>query len=436
MLISTCESNHTILVKHITLRYNKIAYDAVSAKEDLNMKKTIVLGVSGGIAVFKAAQLTSNLIKKGYDVEVIMTQNATEFMTPLTFESLTKHNVMVSTFEKVADRSVKHISLAKRADLFVVVPATANVIAKFVCGIADDMLTTTFLAANCPKVICPAMNTQMYENPVTQRNLKACKELGYHIIEPANGFLACGDCGKGKLAELIDIEACIDSYFQTNRRLEGKHVLITAGPTQEALDPVRYISNHSSGKMGYELARAARSMGACVTLISGPSQEEAPFNVQLISVQSALDMLEAVKAHYISADYIIKAAAVGDYRVESVAEHKIKKDSEEFTLKLVKNPDILAYLGEHIRKDQILCGFAMETQNLIENAKAKLEKKHCDMIVANNLKTEGAGFGHNTNIVTLIEKEQLQELSIMSKYEVACKILERLAEIREEKGVQ
>ena len=436
MLISTCESNHTILVKHITLRYNKIAYDTVSAKEDLNMKKTIVLGVSGGIAVFKAAQLTSNLIKKGYDVEVIMTQNATEFMTPLTFESLTKHNVMVSTFEKVADRSVKHISLAKRADLFVVVPATANVIAKFVCGIADDMLTTTFLAANCPKVICPAMNTQMYENPVTQRNLKACKELGYHIVEPASGFLACGDCGKGKLVELSDIEACIDSYFQTNRRLEGKHVLITAGPTQEALDPVRYISNHSSGKMGYELARAARSMGACVTLISGPSREEAPFNVQLISVQSALDMLEAVKAHYISADYIIKAAAVGDYRVENIAEHKIKKDSEEFTLKLIKNPDILAYLGEHIRKDQILCGFAMETQNLIENAKAKLEKKHCDMIVANNLKTEGAGFGHNTNIVTLIEKEQLQELSIMSKYEVACKILERLAEIREEKGVQ
>ena len=436
MLISTCESNHTILVKHITLRYNKIAYDTVSAKEDLNMKKTIVLGVSGGIAVFKAAQLTSNLIKKGYDVEVIMTQNATEFMTPLTFESLTKHNVMVSTFEKVADRSVKHISLAKRADLFVVVPATANVIAKFVCGIADDMLTTTFLAANCPKVICPAMNTQMYENPVTQRNLKTCKELGYHIVEPASGFLACGDCGKGKLAELSDIEACIDSYFQTNRRFEGKHVLITAGPTQEALDPVRYISNHSSGKMGYELARAARSMGACVTLISGPSREEAPFGVQLISVQSALDMLEAVKAHYISADYIIKAAAVGDYRVENIAEHKIKKDSEEFTLKLIKNPDILAYLGEHIRKDQILCGFAMETQNLIENAKAKLEKKHCDMIVANNLKTEGAGFGHNTNIVTLIEKEQLQELSIMSKYEVACKILERLAEIREEKGVQ
>lgn len=436
MLISTCESNHTILVKHITLRYNKIAYDTVSAKEDLNMKKTIVLGVSGGIAVFKAAQLTSNLIKKGYDVEVIMTQNATEFMTPLTFESLTKHNVMVSTFEKVADRSVKHISLAKRADLFVVVPATANVIAKFVCGIADDMLTTTFLAANCPKVICPAMNTQMYENPVTQRNLKTCKELGYHIVEPASGFLACGDCGKGKLAELSDIEACIDSYFQTNRRFEGKHVLITAGPTQEALDPVRYISNHSSGKMGYELARAARSMGACVTLISGPSREEAPFGVQLISVQSALDMLEAVKANYVSADYIIKAAAVGDYRVENIAEHKIKKDSEEFTLKLIKNPDILAYLGEHIRKDQILCGFAMETQNLIENAKAKLEKKHCDMIVANNLKTEGAGFGHNTNIVTLIEKEQLQELSIMSKYEVACKILERLAEIREEKGVQ
>ena len=400
------------------------------------MKKTIVLGVSGGIAVFKAAQLTSNLIKKGYDVEVIMTQNATEFMTPLTFESLTKHNVMVSTFEKVADRSVKHISLAKRADLFVVVPATANVIAKFVCGIADDMLTTTFLAANCPKVICPAMNTQMYENPVTQRNLKTCKELGYHIVEPASGFLACGDRGKGKLAELSDIEACIDSYFQANRRLEGKHVLITAGPTQEALDPVRYISNHSSGKMGYELARAAQSMGAHVTLISGPSREEVPFGVQLIPVQSALDMLEAVKAHYVSADYIIKAAAVGDYRVESVAEHKIKKDSEEFTLKLIKNPDILAYLGEHIREDQILCGFAMETQNLIENAKAKLEKKHCNMIVANNLKTEGAGFGHNTNIVTLIEKEQLQELSIMSKYEVACRILERLAEIREEKGVQ
>ncbi|MEG0469548.1 MAG: bifunctional phosphopantothenoylcysteine decarboxylase/phosphopantothenate--cysteine ligase CoaBC, partial [Longicatena sp.] len=269
------------------------------------MKKTIVLGVSGGIAAFKAAQLTSDLIKKGYDVEVIMTQNATEFISPLTFESLTKHNVMVSTFEKVADRSVKHISIAQRADLFVIVPASANVIAKVVHGIADDMLTTTFLAASCKKMICPAMNTNMYENPVTQSNLAACLSLGYELIEPATGLLACGDVGKGKLADLETIMEHIEHALDTSDILQGKRVLVTAGPTQEALDPVRFISNHSSGKMGYEIARAARNMGAEVTLISGPCNLQPPLDINVIHIKSAMDMMEAVQYLYATQDFII-----------------------------------------------------------------------------------------------------------------------------------
>lgn len=397
------------------------------------MKKTVVLGVSGGIAAFKAAQLTSDLIKKGYDVEVIMTQNATEFIAPLTFESLTKHNVMVSTFEKVADRSVKHISIAQRADVFVVVPATANVIAKFVHGIADDMLTTTFLAATCPKIICPAMNTNMYENPVTQRNLKACKELGYTIIEPESGYLACGDTGKGKLADIKHIMDYIEQTLAQNAVLQGKHVLITAGPTQEALDPVRFISNHSSGKMGYEIARAAQHMSAEVTLISGPCSLQPPFGVTCIHVTSAQDMFDAVKEHYKDADFIIKAAAVGDYRAECIADNKIKKQGDVLELKFVKNPDILAYVGAHKNDHQVLCGFAMETQDLVNNASDKLHKKSCDMIIANNLKVKGAGFQHDTNVVTMIEKDRHEELAIMSKYDIGVRLLHRLLEIYQEK---
>ena len=395
------------------------------------MAKTIVLGVTGGIAAFKAAQLTSNLIKKGYDVEVIMTQNATEFIQPLTFESLTRHNVMVSTFEKVADRSVKHISIAKRADLFVIVPATANVIAKVVYGLADDMLTTTFLAAKCPKLICPAMNTNMYENPVTQRNLQMAKDLGYEILEPEDGFLACGDSGKGKLVDLSIIEEKIHMMTQDDLCLKGKKVLISAGPTREAMDPVRFISNHSTGKMGYELARAARDMGADVTLVSGPSNLAVPMGVECIRIQSAQDMFEVISSKQNEMDFIIKSAAVGDYRVKEMASEKIKKKGDTLTLELVKNPDILAYLGAHKPKHQILCGFAMETQDLIANATEKLVKKNCDMIVANNLRTEGAGFGTDTNVVTFIHPDHIDTLEQMSKYELGRKILHTLLQKQE-----
>lgn len=397
------------------------------------MKKTVVLGVTGGIAAFKSAQLCSNLIKKGYDVEVIMTKNATEFISPLTFESLTKHNVMVSTFEKVADRSVKHISIAKRADIFVIVPASANVIAKVVHGIADDMLTTTFLAATCKKLIAPAMNTNMYENPVTKRNIKECIALGYEIIAPEVGYLACGDSGKGKLADIDFIEERIEALLEEENLLKGKRVLVTAGPTQEALDPVRFITNHSSGKMGYEIARAARNMGADVTLISGPVSLEAPGDVHVIPIVSANDMFTAVKENYKDMDIIIKAAAVGDYRPQVIAENKIKKQGDTLEIKFVKNPDILAYLGEHKKEHQIICGFAMETQNLIDNAKEKLMKKNCDMIIANNLKVEGAGFQTDTNVATIIEKDSIQTLDKMSKYDLGKTILHHILDIMKEK---
>lgn len=401
------------------------------------MNKTIVLGVSGGIAAFKAAQLTSDLIKKGYDVEVIMTANATEFIAPLTFESLTKHNVMVSTFEKVADRSVKHVSIAHRADIFVLVPATANVISKVVHGLADDMLTTTFLAASCKKLICPAMNTGMYENPVTQRNLQLCKDLGYELVEPEVGYLACGDTGKGKLASIDVIMERIEQCLgEKEQPLAGKKVLISAGPTQEALDPVRFLSNHSSGKMGYEMARAAQDLGAEVTLISGPVQIKAAPGIKVISITSALDMFDAFQKEYEKQDIIIKAAAVGDYRPASMAQDKIKKQGDTLEITFVKNPDILAWLGEHKSQQQVICGFAMETQNLIENATAKLQKKNCDMIVANNLRVEGAGFQNDTNIVTLIEKDHKETLDKMSKYEVGKVVLKRLSEILAQKGEQ
>lgn len=398
------------------------------------MKKTVVLGVSGGIAAFKAAQLTSDLIKKGYDVEVIMTDNATQFIAPLTFESLTRHNVMVSTFEKVADRSVKHITIAHRADIFVIVPATANIIAKIVNGLADDMLTTTFLAANCKKIICPAMNTGMYENTITQKNLAACRQLGYEVIEPESGYLACGDIGKGKLADLHEIMQRIEATLQEKNLLRGRHVLVSAGPTQEALDPVRFISNHSSGKMGYEIARAARDMGADVTLVSGPTALIPPDGVQVFQVTSAMDMFDTIKQHYSSCDIIIKAAAVGDYRPLSKAENKIKKQGDTMEITFVKNPDILAFLGAHKQPHQIVCGFAMETQNLIDNAKAKLQDKNCDIIVANDLCVEGAGFQNATNIVTFIEKNRMKTLDKMSKYEVGVALLHHLVNMLIEKG--
>ena len=394
------------------------------------MQKTIVLGVTGGIAAFKAAQLASDLIKKDYDVEVILTKNATQFITPLTFEALIDHNVVVDTFEKVQNRSIHHISIAKKADLFILVPASANVIAKVAHGIADDMLTTTFLACNKQKVICPAMNTQMYENPITQENLQRCRDLGYAILEPAVGHLACGDTGKGKLCNLQDILDYVDRFFHRSDLLKGKRVLIPAGPTQQALDPVRYLTNHSSGKMGYSLAQAALDMGAEVTLISGPVQLTAPKGVRFYPVTTAKEMFDAVCAHCDTADFIIKAAAVGDYRPLYVSEQKIKKDGERLHVEFVKNPDILAYLGEHKRPHQIICGFAMETQNLLENAQAKLENKHCDMIVANDLHTEGAGFQSDTNIATILDRSSRTPCPKMSKYALGVTILKHMLALR------
>lgn len=394
------------------------------------MQKTIVLGVTGGIAAFKAAQLASDLIKKDYDVEVILTKNATQFIAPLTFEALIDHNVVVDTFEKVQNRSIHHISIAKKADLFILVPASANVIAKVAHGIADDMLTTTFLACNKQKVICPAMNTQMYENPITQENLQRCRDLGYAILEPAVGHLACGDTGKGKLCDLQDILDYVDRFFHRSDLLKGKRVLITAGPTQEALDPVRYLTNHSSGKMGYSLAQAALDMGAEVTLISGPVQLTAPKGVRFYPVTTAKEMFDAVCAHCDTADFIIKAAAVGDYRPLYVSEQKIKKDGERLHVEFIKNPDILAYLGEHKRPHQIICGFAMETQNLLENAQAKLENKHCDMIVANDLHTEGAGFQSDTNIATILDRSSRTPCPKMSKYALGVTILKHMLALR------
>lgn len=397
-------------------------------------KQTIVLGVSGGIAAFKAAQLTSNLIKKGYDVEVIMTQNATEFITPLTFESLTKHNVMVSTFEKVADRSVKHISIAQRADVFAIVPATANVIAKIAHGLADDMLTTTFLACSSAKVICPAMNTGMYENPLTQQNIAILRQFKMDVVEPGVGMLACGDLGKGRLADLADIEDAIEQALHKEKPLLGKHVLISAGPTQEALDPVRYISNHSTGKMGYALAFCAKALGAQVTLVSGPSHEHVPYGVHKIDVQSAQEMFDVFQTIYQKADIIIKSAAVGDYRAQQIETEKIKKQVDSLNIAFIKNQDILGWLGQHKKPHQILCGFAMETENLESNAKQKLKHKNCDLLVANNLKVEGAGFQKDTNVVTIFTQEESTSLPCMSKRDVAYEILKKAIEKMTNKG--
>ena len=401
----------------------------------MKQKPTIVLGVTGGIAAFKAAQLTSNLIKKDMDVEVIMTKNATEFIAPLTFESLTKHNVMVSTFDRVADRSVKHIAIAKRADVFAIVPASANVIAKIVHGLADDMLTTTFLAASCPKIICPAMNTAMYENPITQRNIGLLKEYGMEVVEPESGFLACGDVGSGKLADLNQIEDAILMACIKTKILSNKNVIISAGPTQEKLDPVRFLSNHSTGKMGIALAWCAKALGAEVTLIHGPIKERIPYGVNAIATPTAQSMLEAFQNQYETADVIIKAAAVGDYRPQNPSSEKIKKHEDSLSLTLQKNPDILAWLGEHKRENQGLCGCAMETEQMLENATAKRKAKNCDLLVANNLKQVGAGFANDTNIVTILSDSEPIELPCMSKRNVALRIWEEIISVMKTKGV-
>lgn len=392
-------------------------------------KKTIVLGVCGGIAAYKSAQLASNLYKKGYDVHVIMTKNATEFITPMTFETLTHNRVSVGTFDRNFQYDVNHISLAKRADAFVIAPASANCIAKIAHGLADDMLTTTFLAASCPKLIAPAMNTGMLNNPITQRNIEICKEYGMTFVESDSGYLACGDVGKGRLAEVVDIEDALESLLVVDKPLKDLKVVVTAGPTEEDLDPVRFMTNHSSGKMGYAIARAARNLGADVTLVTGPVSLRKPMFVNVIEVRTASEMFEAVNSLKDEYDILVKSAAVSDYRVECISNQKIKKQGNQLTIDFVTNPDILAHMGQSKMNHQVVCGFAMETQDLVENAMKKLANKGADMIIANQLNDEDAGFKKDTNVVTILTSDSTMRLNTMSKEELGYEIMIRLLEI-------
>ena len=387
--------------------------------------KTVLLGVTGGIAAYKAAALASALVKQRADVEVILTHNATQFVTPLTFEQLTGHRTMVDTFDRNFSHQVEHISLAERTDLVIIAPATANVCAKLAHGLADDMLTTTVLACKCPKLIAPAMNTNMYENPVTQDNLEILRRYGWDVIEPASGRLACGAVGKGKMPEPEDLLQHILRYLAHPHDLAGKKILVTAGPTQEALDPVRYLTNHSTGKMGYAIAKMAMLRGAEVTLISGPTSIVPPPFVNVVKITSAQDMFAAVSSRAEDSDFIFKAAAVADYTPAEYNDNKTKKKDCDLTIPLKRTQDILKYLGEHRVSGQIICGFSMETQNMIENSRIKLEKKNLDMICANNLKQAGAGFGVDTNVITIITKAEMIELPLLSKEAAANAILDK-----------
>lgn len=387
--------------------------------------KTVLLGVTGGIAAYKAAYLTSALVKLHASVEVVMTRNATEFIAPLTFEQLTGNKVMVDTFDRNFVHQVEHIALADRTDLVMIAPATANVCAKLAHGLADDMLTTTVLACTCPKLIAPAMNTHMYENPVTQDNLDILRRYGWEVIAPASGRLACGAVGAGKLPEPQDLLQYILREIAFPHDLKGKRVLVTAGPTQESLDPVRYLTNHSTGKMGYAIARRAMERGADVTLISGPTDlDRVPF-VETVDVVSAQDMFEAVSARAEESDLIFKAAAVADYTPCDYSGDKIKKKDGDLSIPLKRTTDILAWLGEHRRPGQVICGFSMETRDMVANSQAKLEKKKVDMICANNLKVSGAGFGVDTNILTVITRQGAEELPLMGKEDAAGQVLDR-----------
>ena len=391
--------------------------------------KTIVVGVTGGIAAYKSVILVSELKKQGANVHVVMTKNATEFVTPLTFETRSGNRCISEMFERNFEYDVKHISLAKAADLIIVAPATANFIAKAAHGIADDMLTTVILAAKCPKLVAPAMNTAMYENPATQDNLKKIQEYGFEVIEPNEGLLACGDEGKGKMPEPSELLEHI-LYALTEKDMQGLSVLVTAGPTQEAIDPVRYITNHSSGKMGYEIAHAAAMRGADVTLVSGPTALSVPLNVSRVDITSSADMYDAVVQRAPKTDMLFKAAAVADYTPADPADHKLKKSDDELSIPLTRTRDILAEVGANKKAGQIICGFAMETEDLLKNARAKLEKKNLDMICANSLRTEGAGFAGDTNVVTLITKDETIELGKLTKLETAHRILDKALEIR------
>lgn len=386
--------------------------------------KTVVLGVTGSIAAYKIANLTSMLVKLHADVHVLMTQNATNFINPITFETLTGHKCLVDTFDRNFNYNIEHVALGERADVVLVAPASANIIAKMAHGIADDMLSTTVLACSCPKIVSPAMNTNMYENPITQANIRKLKEFGMEIIEPDCGRLACKAVGKGKMPSEELLLEHILRQIQYPHDMEGKKVLITAGATREAIDPVRYITNHSTGKMGYALATVAMRRGADVTLIHGETNLTAPLGVKAIAVESAGDMFEAVKAEAAGQDIIIKSAAVADYTPVTTATEKIKKKDGDSSIELKRTMDILKWLGENKKPGQFICGFSMETENMLENSRKKLDTKNADLIVANNLKVEGAGFGTDTNVVTLITKEQAKELPIMSKEAVAEEILD------------
>ena len=388
--------------------------------------KTVVLGVTGSIAAYKMANLTSMLTKLHCDVHVIMTKNATNIINPITFETLTAHKCLVDTFDRNFNYNIEHEALGEKADVVLVAPATANVIGKMAAGIADDMLTTTLLACKCKKIVAPAMNTNMYENPIVQANLKKLKEFGMEVIEPASGMLACRVEGKGKLPSEEVLLEYILREIQFEKDMTGKKVLVTAGATQEAIDPVRYITNHSTGKMGYALAKIAMRRGADVTLITAPTNLPAPLFADVVPVVSAQEMFDAVKERAPQMDIIIKAAAVADYTPVSVSDEKIKKKDGDLSLPMRRTTDILAYLGEHRKPGQFICGFSMETENLVENSKKKLQKKNADLIVANNLRDEGAGFGTDTNVVTLVMEEGIVELPCMSKEQVAEAVLDAI----------
>ena len=396
------------------------------------MSKKIIIGITGSVAAFKSIQLISDLVKQGYQIEVMMSESATRFVTPVCIQSLTKRKVYVDTFDDENPAIITHVDIVKDADLFMVVPASAHTIAKLAYGMADNMLTSAFLAATCPKLNAPAMYVHMYENPITQKNMQLLKETGVVFVEPISGLLACGDTGNGKLADEDTLLEMID-YMLAPKTLSGKNILISAGPTQESLDPVRFITNHSSGKMGYALAKAAFQLGANVTLVSGPTHLKKPHGVNVIDVISANDMYHQIIQCVKEYDYMIMSAAVGDYACNEIADEKIKKLTDTLTLELHKNKDILLEIGKRRLASQVICGFAMETSNLIENAQMKLQKKNCDMIVANHLKTDGAGFQGDTNVVSILTPQEIADYQKMSKQELAYIILNQMKKLEEEK---